>query len=102
MARENSADIQKLFNDRMKEVNRSAFGKNYLDTDAHECQYVRNMFKKWDREIYAQELAKTGTTAQLTQHINRYDVNLKKQVEQSKKEGFDILKYRKSGEFMYK
>ena len=102
MSVENSASVQKLFNERMKNVNKIAFGKDYLDTEAHECQHVRNMFKNWDREIYAQELAKKGTTAQLTHHIYRYDVNLQKHINDVKKNGLDITKYRKSGEFMYK
>ena len=60
----------------------------------NESAHIRNMFKDWDREIYRQELGKNGSTNEIVP-IYSYGANLKKQVDDVKKNGFDITKHRK-------
>jgi hypothetical protein len=105
MAMQNKDSVQKLYNKKMRDVTRNAFGKDYLDTDTHECQHIRDLFKDWDTQIYSsihnQDISKEKTHEEIANHIHRYDQSLKKQIENVKKNGFDITKYRKSTEFMY-
>jgi len=106
MSKVNSAVVQRVYHTQMRDVARNAFGKDYLDTETNECQHIREMFKDWDRQIYSQihnqDIGREGTAAEMANHIHRYNVNLEKHVNDMKKNGFDITKYRKSGEFMYK
>ena len=101
MSNTNSAVVQRVYHTQMRDVARTAFGKDYLDTETNECQHIREMFKDWDRQIYSQihnqDIGREGTTADMANHVN-----LQKHVKDMKKNGFDITKHRKPGEFMYK
>lgn len=87
--------MENLYHKRMNENMKNAFGADYLDTKNNESAHIRNMFKDWDREIYRQELARTGSTNEIANYIHSYGANLKKQVDDVKKNGFDITKHRK-------
>ena len=106
MSKTNSAIVQRVYHTQMRDAARNAFGKDYLDTETNECQHIREMFRDWDRQIYSQihnqDIGREGTASEMANHIHRYNVNLEKHVNDMKKNGFDITKYRKSGEFMYK
>ena len=70
------------FNNFMNSKTVNIFGKDYLDTDNHECQHIRNMFKDWDKHIYAQEVL-NQTSANpgrkyLQEHVELYERNLRK------------------------
>lgn len=68
----------------MDSKTKNIFGKNYLDTENNKSKHIRDMFKDWDRHIYAQEIlnqtnANPGSKY-LQEHVELYEKHLKNHV----------------------